>query len=533
MTLASKKGIKQVLGSLPLTAEIDWFLRKRGEPMRGFKLEELDAVISEWRKDAAGSTYRTENTRNVLLFSTLRYWVSHSVLMGLTLSSLGHTVNLGYLPYNDWSDPVNEFDLRQRNLYVRKVLSKAEPTLPSFSFLDQSDDLALPPEIISAVEAVTTRDVQYTEQVEEIDDNGELYTHRHQRNMSAAKVAYSWMQANRPDVLITPNGMILEFGAVYEVAQYLDIPVISYEFGEQRERIWFSQGSSVMLQDTNEMWDAKKTLPFGEEELTKIRKLFEARQGATLWQNFSRRWQESSAEGGKSVRAKLNLDERPVVLLAANVVGDSLTLGRQVFSESMTEWVVRTLEYFKDKPDVQFILRTHPGERFADGPSLESEIRKFFPEMPNNFRVIGGDNPLNTYDLISIADLGLVYTTTVGLEMAMSAVPVIVCGKTHYRDKDFTLDPSSWDQYFTILDSSLTSIKAIQPPEDQVQRAWHYAYRFFFDFPRPFPWHLWYFWDDVEERPMASVLTEDNMLRYKDTFDYLVGKPLDWNEIKS
>ncbi|MEK6256404.1 MAG: hypothetical protein N2C13_03680 [Chloroflexota bacterium] len=531
MTLASKKGIKQVLGSLPLTAEIDWYLRKRGEPLRGFKLEELDEVISEWQTQAAASPHRSEEKRNVLIFSTLRYWVSHSTLLGLTLSSLGHNVNLGYLPYNDWSDSVNDFDLRQRNLYVRKVLSKAEPTLPSFSFLDQREDIILPPELEEAVAAVTVRDVQYTEQVEDIDDNGDLFALRHRRNLSAAKIAFQWMQNNHPDVLLTPNGMILEFGAIYEVAKHLGIPVVSYEFGEQRERIWFSQGASVMLQDTDEIWEAKKDQPFGEEELVKIRELFEARQGATLWQNFSRKWQESSSEGGKSVRDKLNLDDRPVVLLAANVIGDSLTLGRQVFSESMTEWVTRTLDYFKDKPNVQFILRTHPGERYMAGPSLEIKARQAIPELPENFRIVGPENPINTYDLISIADLGLVYTTTVGLEMAMSAVPVIVAGNTHYRGKDFTLDPTSWDEYFALLDSSLDSIKSIRPPKDQVQRAWHYAYRFFFDFPRPFPWHLWYFWDDVKERSLSSVLTDEGMQRYKDTFDYLVGKPLNWKTI--
>lgn len=530
--LASKRGLKNILGSLPLTAELDWYIRQRSAPVRGFKLQELDAAISDWQTQAAASPFRTEDKRNVLIFSTLRYWVSHTALLGLTLSSLGHKVNLGYLPYNDWSNAVNDFDLRQRNLYVRKVLRKAEPTLHSFSFLDQHKATSLPADLAHAIEAVTIRDVQYTQQVEDIDINSELFALRLERNLSAAKAAYLWMQNNHPDVLITPNGLILEFGAIYEVAKHLGIPVVSYEFGEQRERIWFSQDASVMLQDTEEMWAERKNLPFGEEELIKIRELYQARQGAILWQNFSRRWQENSSEGGQAVRAKLNLDERPIVLLAANVVGDSLTLGRQVFSQSMTEWVKRTLEYFLDKPDVQFILRTHPGERYIESPSLEVEVRKGLSEIPENFRIVGPDNPLNTYDLISIADLGLVYTTTVGLEMAMSGVTVIVAGETHYRGKEFTIDPKSWDEYFAKLDSSLASIESINLPDEQVQLAWHYAYRFFFDFPRPFPWHLWYFWDDVKQRPLSSVLTEEGIQRYLDTFDYLVGKMPNWEAIR-
>ncbi|MCH7663877.1 MAG: hypothetical protein IH859_08430, partial [Chloroflexi bacterium] len=232
--VAAKEGLKQMLGSLPLTAELDWYLRKRGAPVRGFKLKELDAVLADWQALAAASPFRTEEKRTVLIFSTLRYWVSHTALLGLVLSSLGHKVTLGFLPYNDWAKPVNDFDLRQRNIYARNVLSKAEPTLKVLSFLDQRQASALPSNLKIAIEAVTVRDVQYTEQVEAIDEDGDLYALRLDRNLGAAKAALRWMDDNRPDVLITPNGMILEFGAIYEVAQHLDIPVVSYEFGEQR-----------------------------------------------------------------------------------------------------------------------------------------------------------------------------------------------------------------------------------------------------------------------------------------------------------
>jgi hypothetical protein len=34
--------------------------------------------------------------------------------------------------------------------------------------------------------------------------------------------------------------------------------------------------------------------------------------------------------------------------------------------------------------------------------------------------------------------------------------------------------------------------------EKQIEFAWNYAYRFFFEYPRPFPWRLMNFWDDLE-----------------------------------
>jgi hypothetical protein len=82
------------------------------------------------------------------------------------------------------------------------------------------------------------------------------------------------------------------------------------------------------------------------EQLDRMRSLFMARQRGALWENFARLWQDTPAEGGEKARAALGLDERPVVLLATNVLGDSLTLGRQVFSQSMAEWISRTVQYF-------------------------------------------------------------------------------------------------------------------------------------------------------------------------------------------
>ena len=90
-------------------------------------------------------------------------------------------------------------------------------------------------------------------------------------------------------------------------------------------------------------------LPFSMDE-QQVRELFASRQRADLWQNFSRRWQGQPGQGGEQARRALGLDQRPVILLAANVIGDSLTLGRQVFSRDMTEWLQRTLRNFSHRP---------------------------------------------------------------------------------------------------------------------------------------------------------------------------------------
>ena len=151
----------------------------------------------------------------------------------------------------------------------------------------------------------------------------------------------------------------------------------------------------------------------------------------------------------------LGLDDRPVVLLATNVLGDSLTLGRQVFSQTMAEWIERSVAYFARRPDVQLVIRVHPGEVLTHGPSMVDVVQKALPELPENIHLVGPKDPVNTYDIIEMADLGLVYTTTTGMEMAMSGVPVIVAGLTHYKGNGFTIDPQTYEEYFERLDALL------------------------------------------------------------------------------
>jgi len=122
----------------------------------------------------------------------------------------------------------------------------------------------------------------------------------------------------------------------------------------------------------------------------------------------------------------------------------------------------------------------------------------------------------------------LVYTTTVGLEMAMHGLPVIVAGQTHYRQRGFTYDPDSWVSYFKLLGQILENPAAFRLSREQIQRAWQYAYRFFFEYPQPFPWHLVRMWEDYQARPLTEVLEGEERDLYAPTFHYLVGEPIEW-----
>jgi hypothetical protein len=531
--MIDKGHVKDLLGEIPLAAETYWYLRQGGQPLnRSFSLRQLQEGLPEWRAQAASAARRAGKGKRLLLFSALHYWISHATLVGLALAGSGHQVSLAYLPYGKWQTPLKRFDLRRQGLYARSVLRQAAPLVQAASLLDvRTDGRTLPKALQADVEEVSLRDTQYTLQVEDVPRDSELYRLRLERNGAAAAAALAWMLADFPEVVVIPNGSILEFGIVYRVASYMGLPVMTYEFGEQRQRVWLAQDAEVMRQPTGDLWEQRGGRGLSGSQMEQVRALLASRQGASLYENFARRWQGVPSTGGGLARSSLGLDQRPVVLLATNVIGDSLTLGRQVFSDSMTEWLARTVQYFARHPGVQLVVRIHPGELVTKGPSVAGIVHQALPEgLPGNICLVPADAAVNTYDLIEIADLGLVYTTTVGMEMAMSGVPAIVIGHTHYRDKGFTLDPDTWQAYFDLLDRVLADPKEFRTSQDQVERAWEYAYRFFFEYPHPFPWHLVHMWEDVKEWPVGRVLSEEGQAAFGETFRYLAGEPVDWSQ---
>jgi len=529
--MKSKAVAKKILGELPLTADIYWLIHQSEEPpTKNYYLNKLEDALPSWVDQVTNSEKPSKkNGKKVLIFAALHYWISHVALVGTTLSGFGHDVVLMYLPYARWEEPINRFDLRQQDLYTQRVLQKADSILKAVSLLEVNGiDKPLPELLKQAVEEISLRDTQYTTQLEKVDRESELYKLRLARNTDAAHKAIHWMTTHSPDVVIIPNGSILEMGIFYQVANYLDIPTITYEFGEQRNRIWLALNKEVMRQETDDLWAACRDRPITNNELEKVRDLFSSRRKADLWKNFSRRWQVLPSQGGDLVRQSLGLDDRPIALLAANVLGDSLTLDRQMFSSNMAEWLERTVKYFAEHSDLQLMVRIHPGEQHTKGPSVADIVNQAHQRIPENICLISADDQINTYDLLEIADLGLVYTTTVGLEMAMSGVPVIVVGQTHYGEKGFTFDPKSWEDYFLLLERFAQEQQSLQLTSEQVDLAWRYAYNFFFEYPVPFPWPMPRFWKELADWPVERVLSAEGLAEYGDTFRYLVGEPREW-----
>ena len=136
--MKSKTTAKKILSEVPFSADIYWLLRQSDQPpTKNYYLDKLEKALPDWVDQVSSSKYTLKTPgKKVLIFAALHYWISHITLVGSMLSGLGNDVELAYLPYARWDEPINRFDLRRQDLYTKRVLDKAKPIFISTSLLD-------------------------------------------------------------------------------------------------------------------------------------------------------------------------------------------------------------------------------------------------------------------------------------------------------------------------------------------------------------------------------------------------------------
>jgi disulfide oxidoreductase YuzD len=156
-------------------------------------------------------------------------------------------------------------------------------------------------------------------------------------------------------------------------------------------------------------------------------------------------------------------------------------LGKNIVYDDMIHWLKDSIEFFMNQPEKQLVVRTHPGEghlaAYASGcESVAELLNRQYPNLPNNIKIVSGKEEISSHQLAEMAKTIVVYTTSVGLEMALRGRRVLVVGKSHYRNKGFTVDLETKDEYYKeIMNQDQNDSKT---SEEQIKLANKYAYYF-------------------------------------------------------
>ena len=148
---------------------------------------------------------------------------------------------------------------------------------------------------------------------------------------------------------------------------------------------------------------------------------------------------------------QLRLDPRkPILSMFTNILWDTAVYQRDRGFAGMFDWLQHTIDGVAEIPELQLVLRIHPAEVRLTQKTRErvaDRLAQLYPALPPNVAIVSADSDISSYALIDLSTAVVVYTSTVGLEASLRGVPVLVAGETHYRNKGFTYDVDSPEQF--------------------------------------------------------------------------------------
>ncbi|MCB0965005.1 MAG: hypothetical protein KDA98_17140, partial [Acidimicrobiales bacterium] len=280
----------------------------------------------------------------------------------------------------------------------------------------------------------------------------------------------------RPDVVVLCNGLFSFEAVTWAVCRERGIPVVTYERGLIKETLLFRRDEAACLLAIDDLWARWRDRPLTPGEQAELDGYLEERQrgGRTI----DRFWSDVRFETPQRRRGGR------LIALFSNLTWDSAVIGQEVAFPSIQAWVAAAVAYAATRPDDELVIRIHPAEVKLPGKQTREPLGAFLAEeigeLPSNVTVIAADDPTSSYPLMAAADVGLVFSSTTGVELALAGTPVVVAGRSHYRGKGFTHDVDGPEDFAATLDRILADPDAHRPDPDLAAR---YAYLFFFRAP--------------------------------------------------
>jgi hypothetical protein len=214
--------------------------------------------------------------------------------------------------------------------------------------------------------------------------------------------------------------------------------------------------------------------PLSDEERTRIQRLMNKRESGNEKYNFH------TANADSTIQPQ---DDHTVGVFT-HLLWDGALEPEQAIYPDFLDWLDDTIKLGKELQGLQFIIKIHPAEEIREtNQKVIDWINAHHPNLPSNFNILHADTNVDTYKLFDILDAGIVYSSTVGLEMSYNNIPVITGGYPPYHGFGITFDPADTNDYKNLV----RGIETLTHSEDMTKKARRFAHLLFIckhlDFP--------------------------------------------------
>jgi len=298
------------------------------------------------------------------------------------------------------------------------------------------------------------------------------------------------LRESEPDVLLLFNGRQSSTRVALELARRRGVRTIVHERGSRNETLLLVENeTAISLEPVRRYWREWGEVPLSAQELADITRLMHDREHGrnTGWDAFT-----TAPQPDGRLFDELDLDPaRPVWALFTS--SDDEVAGsadRASSFASQLDWIEATVDYAAAHPSVQLVVRVHPntGSRRSTGANRAQlqQMEALASRLPANVRLVSPDTELSSYALMDACSVGLIWVSTVGLELACKGKTVVSAAGNYLTGTAIGHDVTDRAQYGDLLDG----LRQIAPGavDERVRRlALRLAYGFFFrsriDFP--------------------------------------------------
>jgi FkbM family methyltransferase len=260
----------------------------------------------------------------------------------------------------------------------------------------------------------------------------------------------------QPDMVVTVNGKFLQWAPLVYFARQKGSQFVTWEDMDQAPSgIGLALNGIAHEQRIDEVWAEESQKELSEEQRNELKKHFR------LWADGKisvlKYYGDDTEFNQDTIRQRLNLTPgRPMVSLFLNVSWDSSSVGFEGAFDSMYGWIFNSVDYAIAHPEMDLILRSHPAELkvpdFYKNEILTCEvIKNKYVNLPDNIKLIEPDSNISSYAIADMSDVCMVYTSTMGIELALQGKKVWVAANAYYSGKGFTVDLKSREHMVELL----------------------------------------------------------------------------------
>ena len=287
-----------------------------------------------------------------------------------------------------------------------------------------------------------------------LDDDDEVQSRRadYQKSVETSHMIGEALVERSPDRVLMSHGIYSTWGPQRELLNEAKIPLVTFSKCKKKHTEKFNWTTSADWWDVSNEWQRVKEIPLTDEQNHQLDKYLDSRRdhsSDTLKYNFGN--PESKEQTFR--RLRLNADT-PIFVAYTNVLWDAASAQREIVFSDPISWIIETIQWFADHQDRQLVVKVHPAEVvIGTNQPFASIIEDRIPQLPENVRIIEPHEEVNSWSIMEIADLGLVHTSTIGMEMPLEDIPCAVVSKTHYRGRGFTFDVETKAEYYDLIEN--------------------------------------------------------------------------------